>query len=146
MDGWWHRWMNAWMDGRMEGGMKGGRMDGRTDGWMENGEGRRSGLDVGMDGWDRGRGDSGTAQTSSSLWWRFLSCRSRSEGGSCSSSLSCLSRRLSSTRGSSALCRGRIPLRGTDRQTSKGPPPPGHPAGDRPVPTPRVPSPLTCCG
>lgn len=52
------------------------------------------------------------AQTSSSLWCRFLSCCSRSEGGPCSSSLSCLSRRLSSTRGSSALCRGRIPLWG----------------------------------
>lgn len=87
-----------------------------------------------MEGWDRQTGDSRTARTSSSLWWRFLSCCSRSEGGPRSSSLSCLSRRLSSTRGSSALCRGRIPLQGQTEGLQRGHPHPVTQLGTVPSP------------
>lgn len=109
MGGWIHGYLDGWW------------MDTWVDEQMDDGEVKAGGL-AWMQGWRLGQKDKDkeTSQTSSSLWWRFLSCCSRSDGGPRSSSRSCLSRRLSSTRGSSALCRGRIPLWGC--QTSTGHP------------------------
>lgn len=132
-DGWMDGPMDAWrLDRRMDSWVHGWMMDGCmlicmdtwVDKWMDDGKVKAGGL-AWTQGWRLGQKDKDkeTSQTSSSLWWRFLSCCSRSDGGPCSSSRSCLSRRLSSTRGNSALCRGRIPLWGwTDFNR------PSHPA------------------